>query len=93
MIDKVKLAYSVAKILARWATKLFIFMLMIYGLVYGVVYARTQRACLGYEFEITEVTYDLKPFCASLFQGSEIVKPLDVIIKIENSLGHPVQGL
>lgn len=50
--------------------------LLIYGFVYGATYAYTQRSCLSYRYEITELTWDLRPYCVGLYQGQEIVVPL-----------------
>lgn len=51
-------------------------LLLIYGTLYGVAYAHTQKACLSYKYEVTAVTWDFRPYCIGLYQGAEIVVPL-----------------
>lgn len=77
------------KKLIRIIDTVFIATLLTYGLVWGYAYAVTQKACLGYKFELTEVTYDLVGYCAGAYQGGEIVISLSQLTQFENSRLFP----
>ena len=57
-------------------------LLLIYGAVYGATYAYTNRVCLSYKFEGTQVTFDLRPYCTGLYQGEMLVVPLQDMNKL-----------
>lgn len=50
--------------------------LIIYGTLYGGALAYTQKACLSYKFEVTQLTWDFRPYCIGLYEGKELVVPL-----------------
>lgn len=50
--------------------------LIAYAFLYTAAYAYTQKECLSYRFEITQLTWDFRPYCIGLYQGQELVVPL-----------------
>jgi hypothetical protein len=71
-----KNAYFKLSTLIKEILKIVSFILIIYASIWSIAYAKAQKSCLDYEFENTYITWDLQPYCGSIYRSSMEVKPL-----------------